>query len=336
MKLRRVGTIEASEIGMGCMGFSHGYGQIPSIKYSIEAIQQAVQIGCSFFDTAERYGRDLYYFGHNEEILGEALKGTRKNVVIATKFHLTKNEVEEKGSVYIVIKDHLLASLRCLQTDYIDLYYYHRINKDISLEDVALAMKRLIQEGYIKGWGLSQVSVETLKRAHKITRVSAVQNIYSMVERDAEVEVIPYCLENNIAFVAFSPIASGLLSGRITTKTKFEEKDDVRRYVPQLSLENREKTQPFVTYLIEFAKKKHVTPAQISLAWMLYKYPNVIPIPGSKNQERIIENLNASMVSLTQKEFLDLEEAMKQYKIYGHRGQEEYAGSSIKDWGKSK
>ena len=316
MKKRMLRDIEVSEVGMGCMAFSHGYGQIPPENYSIEAIQNAYRHGCTFFDTAEVYSPNLSGIGHNERIVGKALKDVRKDVVIATKLFL---RVSPFGNVYKTIRKHLEDSMDRLQTDRVDLYYLHRIGS-VPVEDVAEAMGRLIDEGLIRGWGLSQVDVDIIDRAQQVTPLAAIQNIYSMVERDSEAEIIPYCMENNIGFVPFSPIASGLLSGKITPDTKFEKNDDVRNWVPQLSRRNIAGNQPIVEMLKSFAEQKDATPAQISLAWMLHKYPNVVPIPGSKNKERIIENLDASKVDLTDEEFNSLEEALNQLKVYGHRG----------------
>ena len=172
----------------------------------------------------------------------------------------------------------------------------------------------------IRGWGLSQVDVDMIDRAQRVTPLTAIQNIYSMVERDVEAGVIPYCMEHGIGFVPFSPIASGLLSGKITTETKFERNDDVRNWVPQLSRANIAGNQPIVDLLKQYAELKQATPAQISLAWMLHRYPNVVPIPGSKNKERIIENLDASLVELTDGEFRLLEESLNKCRVYGHRG----------------
>ncbi len=288
MKKRFLRDIEVSEVGMGCMAFSHGYGQIPDEQYSIEAIQNAYEHGCTFFDTAEVYSPNLSGIGHNELIVGKALKGLRENVVIATKLML---HGFTSGSVYRTIRDHLEGSLG-----------------------------RLIDDGLIRGWGLSQVDVDVIDRAQQVTPLSAIQNIYSMVERDSEAKIIPYCVKNRIGFVPFSPIASGLLSGKITPQTQFEKNDDVRNWVPQLSRTNIAGNQPIVEMLKEFAEKKNATPAQISLAWMLHKYPNVVPIPGSKNKERIIENLDSSNVELTEDEFRTLEESLNGLKVYGHRG----------------
>lgn len=308
--------IEVSEVGMGCMAFSHGYGQIPAEQYSIEAIRNAYDHGCTFFDTAEVYSPNLAGIGHNELIVGKAMKDIRENVVVATKLMLHGLSI---GSVYKTIRKHLEGSLDRLQTDYVDIYYLHRMS-GTPVESVAEAMGRLMEKGLIRGWGLSQVDVDIIDRAQQVTPLAAIQNIYSMVERDSEGNIIPYCMEHNIGFVPFSPIASGLLSGKITPQTQFEQNDDVRNWVPQLSRQNIVGNQPIVGMLKEFAAKKNAAPAQISLAWMLHKYPNVVPIPGSKNKERIIENLNSSKVELTEEEFTALENALNSLKVYGHRG----------------
>ncbi len=316
MKKRMLRDIEVSEVGMGCMAFSHGYGQIPPEKYSIEAMQNAYNHGCTFFDTAEVYSPNLAGIGHNELIVGKALKDVRENVVIATKLMLHGFGI---GSVCNTIRKHLEGSLDRLQTEYVDIYYLHRMS-GVPVEKVAEAMGKLMDDGLIRGWGLSQVDVDIIDRAQQVTPLAAIQNIYSMVERDCEAEIIPYCMKNNIGFVPFSPIASGLLSGKITPETQFERNDDVRNWVPQLSRRNIEGNQPIVEMLKDFARKKSATPAQISLAWMLHKYPNVVPIPGSKNKERIIENLDSANVELTDDEFAALEDALNGLKVYGHRG----------------
>ena len=316
MKTRKLRHIDVSEVGMGCMAFSHGYGKIPDETYSIEAIRNAYDHGCTFFDTAEIYSPNLASVGHNERIVGKALKDIRGDVVIATKLMLRGVGI---SSVYKRIRSHLEGSLSRLQTDYVDLYYLHRLG-GIPVEKVAEAMGRLIDDGLIRGWGLSQVDVDVIDRAQSVTPLSAVQNIYSMVERDSEAEIIPYCAAHDIGFVPFSPIASGLLSGKITPTTRFEKNDDVRNWVPQLSRRNIEGNQPIVAMLKDFAEAKNATPAQISLAWMLHKYPNVVPIPGSKNKERIIENLNASDVALSDDEFNALEQSLNSLRVYGHRG----------------
>ena len=316
MKTRMLRDIEVSEVGMGCMAFSHGYGKIPPERYSIEAIRGAYEHGCTFFDTAEVYSPNLAGIGHNELIVGKALAPVRDEVVIATK-------IMPRGGLgrnaYRTVREHLEGSLKRLQTDYVDLYDIHR-SGGVGIEDAAEAMGRLIDEGLIRGWGLSQVDVDVIDRAQQVTPLSAIQNIYSMVERDSEDAIIPYCVEHNIGFVPFSPIASGLLSGKITTKTKFERRDDVRNWVPQLRRENIAGNQPIIDLLAQYAELKGATSAQISLAWMLHKWPNVVPIPGSKNKERILENLDASLVELTDDEFTSLEAALDKCDVYGHRG----------------
>lgn len=320
MKTRKLRDIGVSEVGMGCMAFSHGYGKIPSEEYSIDCIRNAYDHGCIFFDTAEVYSPNLSGIGHNERIVGKALRDVRENVVLATKLFLYRSEVKQAGSVYHAVRRHLEDSMERLQTETVDLYYLHRTSGGVPVEEVAEAMGQLMDEGMIRGWGLSQVDVDVIDLAQRITPLAAIQNIYSMVERDVEARVIPYCLEHNIGVVPFSPIASGLLSGKITVDTKFERNDDVRNWVPQLSKANIAGNQPIIDLLKEYAELKKATQAQISLAWMLHKYPNVVPIPGSKNRERIIENLDASQVALTDEEFRSLEEALDKCKVYGHRG----------------
>ena len=318
MEKRKLGNIEVTEIGIGTMAFSHGYGKIPDEKYSIEAIREAYNHGCNFFDTAEVYSPNLAGIGHNELIVGKALKDVRDKVVIATKLFLKSHEVVN-GDVYGAIKKHLLGSMERLQVKMVDLYYLHRLS-DVPLEEIAKAMGRLINEGLIRGWGLSQVDVDSIEKAHKITPVSAVQNLYNILERDCEEKVIPFCLKNNIGVVPFSPVGSGLLSGKINSNTEFEKNDDERNWVPQCKKENIIGNQPIIDLISKFAAKKGATPAQFSMAWMIKKYPNVVPIPGSKNKERIIENINTYKVKLTDEELNEFENELKKYKVHGHRG----------------
>lgn len=331
MKTRKLKDIVVSEIGMGCMGFSHGYGKIPEEDYSIEAINKAHDFGCTFFDTAEVYGPNLEpeFFGHNEKLLAKALKPYRKEIVLATKLHVPTAEAQEDKDVYKTLRRHLEASLKRLQTDYVDIYYLHRVNPEIPTEEVAAGMGKLIEEGLIRGWGLSQVPLDLLERVQKITPLTAVQSIYSMVERGVEEEILPFCAENNVGFVAFSPISSGLLSGKVTVDTKFEKVDDVRNHVPQLRRENLIANQPIIDLIQRFATLKNATPAQISLAWMIKKYPTVVPIPGSKNQGRILENLSACNVELTDAEFKDLDDSLNAIQVHGHRGFDESTGKSF-------
>ena len=324
MKKRMLGKLEVSPVGMGCMALSHGYGQIPPEEYSIEAIRRAYEAGCTFFDTAEVYGSQLYYIGHNEQIVGKALEGVRKNVVLASKLFISPEEY--RADLEGAIRSHLAKTLENLRTDYLDLYYLHRVHVEVPVEAVAAVMGKLIDEGLIRGWGLSQVSLETLKKAHEVTPVTAVQSLYNMLERDLEQEIFPYCLENHIGVVPFSPVASGYLSGRIKADTQFEKVDDVRNWVPQLSKENIIGNQPIVDVVSEFAAAKGATNAQISIAWILHRYPNAVPIPGSKNQERILENLGAWNVNLSPDEMAALDRALDACEVHGHRGVVEAAG----------
>ena len=336
MEKRFLRNLEVSPVGMGCMGFSHGYGEIPSEDYSIEAIRKAYDFGCTFFDTAEGYGPNLLpeNRGHNERIVGKALKDVRNRVVLATKLHLDASEMAPDGTVDAAVRRHLMASLERLQTDYVDLYYLHRVNRAIPVASVAEAMGRLISEGIIRGWGLSQVDVDTIDEAQQVTPLSAVQNIYSMVERGVEEKVIPYCQEHRIGLVPFSPIASGLLSGKVKVGENFSHSDDVRKFVPQLSEDNLKANQPIIDLITGYAEAKGATNAQISLAWMLHKYPNVVPIPGSKNHTRILENLGEWNVALTDAEFLALDQALDAIPVAGHRGFVQFEGGSMSDWGK--
>ena len=251
MKKRLIGNLEVSEIGMGCMGFSHGYGKVPEEGYALDAIRKAYETGCTFFDTAEVYGDVMFYPGHNEQLVGKAISGFRKDVVLATKLFIYSEELCGGKSVCEAVRTHLEKSLANLNTDYIDLYFLHRINAEIPLEEVAEAMGGLIKKGVIRAWGLSQVGVETLAKAHAITPVAAVQNLYSMLERDCEKEIFPYSMEHGIGVVPFSPIASGFLSGKIHADTQFEAVDDVRNFVPQLKKENIEANLPILDILHE-------------------------------------------------------------------------------------
>ena len=333
LEKRMLGKIEVSPIGMGCMAFSHGYGEIPEEAYSLEAIRKAHDFGCTFFDTAESYGNVLYYEGHNEEIVGKALKDVRKDVVIATKLHFRDSVPTDEAETFDCVRGHLERSLRRLGTDYVDLYYLHRVHRDVPVEWVAAAMGRLIDAGLIRGWGMSQVDVDTIDRAQKVTPLSAIQNLYNMLERGIEEAVIPYCLEHGIGVVPFSPVASGFLSGQVSASTDFSHADDVRKFVPQLSAENIDANRPVLELLDRYAVEKQATKAQIAIAWMLAKYPNVVPIPGSKNQGRILENLGAWNVALTGEELKALDTALDGIEIHGHRGFVQFEGGSMSDWG---
>lgn len=319
MKTRKLREIEVSAIGMGCMGFHHGYGAIPTEDESIRMIQYAYEKGCTFFDTAENYGPFL-----NEELLGKAVKPFRDKVVIATKFspflqpgQTAKEKLSREG-----IREAVEGSLKRLQTDYIDLYYEHRVPFDSDVEAVAGWIGELIKEGKIRGWGQSQSTVEQIKKAHAITPLSAIQSEYSIMERMFEKDVIPLCQELNIGFVPFSPLASGFLSGKYDKDTKYSG-DDVRLAITRFKPENVEKNQPLLDLLNNIAKSKNSTPAKISLAWMLHKYPHVVPIPGMRKYERIDENLGAVDIVLSDSEFNQIEAELDKITIYGNRTDED-------------
>lgn len=313
MKTRVLGrkhSLAVSAVGMGCMGFSHGYGAAPEKGESIRLLRLAHEMGCNFFDTAEGYAA-----GQNEELVGEVLKPIRKDVVLATKLHIPSLDGK---TVLETVRAHLDASMRRLQTDHIDLYYWHRINPAVSLEEVAEAMGILIKEGRIGGWGLSQITKEQLQLAHAVTPLTAVQSEYSMMERMFEKDVIPACEELGVGFVPFSPLGAGFLSGKYTPKDRYYG-DDVRRVITRFTPENVEANRPLLDMLHQFAAEKNATPAQIALAWMLYKKEFIVPIPGMRKEERVRENLGAVNVELTEEEFAVLEDALAEIKIFGNR-----------------
>lgn len=317
MKKRILGkqhSLTVSAVGMGCMGFSHGYGPGPERSEAIELIRTAYEMGCTFFDTAEGYAD-----GENEELVGEAVKPFRHHIVLATKLH-----IPEEGDVETAIRSHLEASLKRLGTDYVDLYYQHRVSKKISVEEVAGVMGKLIDEGMIRGWGQSQATEEQLRRAHAVTPITAIQSEYSMMERMFEKDVIPACQELGIGFVPFSPLGAGFLSGQYHSGDSYTG-DDVRRVITRFYRENMEANQPLLDLLRDFAAQKGATPAQIALAWMLHKWDFLVPIPGMRKLKRLKENLGAADVALTQQEFCQLEEQLDAIKIYGNRTDEDIA-----------
>lgn len=324
MKTRKFnqGNLEVSAIGFGCMGLSHGYGAVPEKEESMRLIRLAYELGCTFFDTAEGYAG-----GANEELVGEALKPMRHSVVIATKFasvsDLRNGKVIPRRFTQQQIREHLEASLLRLQTDYIDLYYQHRVCPE-NVEEVAYCMGELIREGKILGWGQSQSTADQIRRAHAITPLTAVQSEYSMMERMFEWEVIPACEELGIGFVPFSPLASGFLSGKISTGSNYVG-DDVRRAINRFKDENIAANQPLLDLLHEFSAQKNTAPAQVSLAWMLHKKDFIVPIPGTKREERLIENLGAANVELTDSEFDTIETELAKLQIYGNRTDEDIA-----------
>jgi aryl-alcohol dehydrogenase-like predicted oxidoreductase len=317
MKTRKLGSIEVSAIGFGCMGFSHGYGPVPDKQESLELIRKAYEFGCTFFDTAEGYAA-----GGNEELTGKALKPIRNRVVLATKFKIANSEAGFREKILESIKKHLEMSLKRLETDRVELYYLHRINKDIPVEEIAYCMGELIREGKITGWGQSQSTAEEIRRAHAVTPLTAIQSEYSLMERMFEKDVIPVCEELGIGFVPFSPLASGFLSGKYNADTKYEG-DDVRRVITRFNKENVLANQPLLNLLNAFAELKGATPAQISLAWMLHKKDFIVPIPGSRKLERIKENLGAAGVELTEEEYKKIEAELEKITIYGNRTDED-------------
>ncbi|MBV8989784.1 MAG: aldo/keto reductase [Solirubrobacterales bacterium] len=317
MRMRKIGSLEVSAVGLGAMGFSHAYGPGPSDQEAIKLMREAHQFGCTFFDTAETYGA-----GGNERLVGRALAQIRDQVVIATKFMiLDRFSRAELGQQ---IRAHLEASLRRLGSDHVELYYQHRVPDGIPVEDVAEVMGELIEEGKILGWGQSQSSAEQIRQAHAVTPLTAIQSEYSIMERMFEQDVIPACEELGIGFVAFSPLASGFLSGKYTANHTYTG-DDVRRVITRFETDNVRKNQPLLDLLSEFAAEKGATPAQISLAWMLHKKRFIVPIPGSRKLERIEENLGAAEIELTDDEFDRIEAELAKIRIHGNRTDEDIA-----------
>lgn len=321
MKKRKLRDLEVSAMGYGCMGLSMGYGAAPEKTESLRLLRYAYDLGYTFFDTAERYA-----MGANEALVGEALQDIRNNVVIATKFMIEKSDIGDysRENLFRHIKGKLELSLGRLRTDHVELYYQHRVNKDIPVEDIAWAMGELIREGKILGWGQSQATEDEIRRAHAVTPLTAVQSEYSMMERKFESAVIPACEELNIGFVPFSPLANGFLSGKINADTAFKG-IDARRVITRFDKDNIKANQPLLDLLHQFAQEKSATPAQISLAWMLHKKDFIVPIPGSRNRERIHENFGAAGVILTQEEFTAIETALSKMQIHGNRADEDIA-----------
>ena len=306
MQKRKLGksNLEVSAIGLGCMGMSFGYGPAGDKQEMISVIRAAVERGVTFFDTAEVYGPFT-----NEELVGEALAPLREQVVIATKFgfKLDPNTGKQAGldSRPEHIKEVAEASLKRLRTDVIDLFYQHRVDPNVPIEDTAGAVKELIQQGKVKHFGLSEAGVQTIRRAHKVQPVTALQSEYSLWWREPEAEVIPTLEELGIGFVPFSPLGKGFLTGKITEDTKFD-KNDFRNIVPRFSEENRKANQAVVDLVGRFAQQKKVTPAQIALAWLLAQKPWIVPIPGTTKLHRLEENIGAVTVTLSPDELREL------------------------------
>ncbi len=317
MEKRTLGKTDltVSALGLGCMGLSFGLGPAVDKQTGIDLIRAAVERGVTFFDTAEIYGPFT-----NEELVGEALAPFRKDVKIATKFGFKIEDGKNAGldSRPEHIKQVAEASLKRLKTDVIDLFYQHRVDDQVPIEDVAGAVKDLIQEGKVKHFGLSEAGAQTIRRAHKVQPVTALQSEYSLWWREPEKEIIPTLAELGIGFVPFSPLGKGFLTGAINKDTQFDT-SDFRNVVPRFSQENREANQAVVDLVGQFAKQKQATPAQIALAWLLAQKPWIVPIPGTTKIHRLEENLGGVNVHLTSDDLRQLDEATAKIDIQGDR-----------------
>lgn len=306
--------LEVSALGLGCMGLSFGYGKPTEKQEAIQLIRTAYEQGVTFFDTAECYGPFT-----NEELVGEALKPFRKNTVIATKFGFqdgdsTKGLDSSPARIRKVVED----SLKRLQTDYIDLFYQHRVDPNVPIEDVAGTVKELIQEGKVKHFGLSEASAETIRKAHAVQPVTALQSEYSLFYREPEKEIIPTLEDLGIGFVPFSPLGKGFLTGAINETTQFE-KDDFRNIVPRFSEENRKANQALVDLLKSIASEKESTPAQIALSWLLAQKSFIAPIPGTTKIGRLKENIGGASVELSSEDLSQIQESLSNIEIVGER-----------------
>ena len=318
MKKRRLGksNLEVSAIGLGCMGMSFGYGPAKDKQEMISLIRAAFEQGVTFFDTAEMYGPFT-----NEELAGEALAPFREKVVIATKFGFKigpKGEQIGLDSRPEHIKEVADASLKRLRTDVIDLFYQHRVDPNVPIEDVAQAIKDLIQEGKVKHFGLSEPGVQTIRRAHAVQPVTAVQNEYSLWWRKPEEEVLPTLEELGIGFVPFSPLGRGFLTGRMNENTTFDS-SDLRSTLPRFTPEARKANQALIDLLGKIAERKKATPAQIALAWLLGQKPWIVPIPGTTKLKRLQENIGAVEIELTPDDLLEIETASSEIEVQGAR-----------------
>ncbi|WP_312092116.1 aldo/keto reductase [Niallia sp.] len=312
--------LEVSTIGLGCMGMSHGYGPASDKKEMISLIHAAIDRGVTFFDTAEVYGPYI-----NEELVGEALRPFKEDVVIATKFGIQM----EKGKQVLdskpeTIRKSVEGSLKRLSIDTIDLYYQHRVDPSVPIEEVAGVIKDLINEGKVKHWGLSEAGVETIRRAHSVHPLAAIQSEYSMMWRSPEDQLLPTLEELGIGFVPFSPLGKGFLTGKIEKNTIFDS-SDFRSIVPRFKPENMEVNQILVDLIKKIAVEKEASPAQIALAWVLAQKPWIVPIPGTRKLERLEENIGAAEVELTSQELVDLNDALSKIEISGERYPSEYA-----------
>jgi aryl-alcohol dehydrogenase-like predicted oxidoreductase len=323
MQKRKLGksNLEVSAIGLGCMGMSFSYTPLPDRKEMISLIHAAVERGITFFDTAEVYGPYT-----NEELVGEALAPFRKQVVIATKFGFKIDPVTKKQAGLDSSPEHIKqvaeASLKRLKTDVIDLFYQHRVDPNVPIEETAGAVKDLIQQGKVKHFGLSEAGVQSIRRAHKVQPVTALQSEYSLWWREPEAEVIPTIEELGIGFVPFSPLGKGFLTGKISEDKKFD-KTDFRSQVPRFSPENLKANQAMVDMVEKFAQQKKTTPAQIALAWLLAQKPWIVPIPGTTKLHRLEENIASEKVELSPEDLRELDIAASKISVQGARYPEE-------------
>ena len=319
MQRRRLGksNLEVSALGLGCMGMSFGYGPAADKQQMIALIRTAVERGVTFFDTAEAYGPFT-----NEELVGEALAPLREGVVIATKFGFKFDPDTGKQAGLDSRPEHIKqvaeASLKRLRTDVIDLFYQHRVDPDVPIEDVAGAVKNLIQAGKVKHFGLSEAGVQTIRRAHAVQPVTALQSEYSLWWREPEAEVMPILEELGIGFVPFSPLGKGYLTGKIDENTKFDN-SDFRNIVPRFSAEARKANRALVDLLGRIAKSKKATPAQVALAWLLAQRPWIVPIPGTTKLHRLEENLGGAALELNPNDLREIETAASKITVEGAR-----------------
>jgi len=317
MQKRTLGRdgLEVSALGFGCMGISFGYGQPATREDGIAIIRAAVDGGVTFFDTAEAYGPFA-----NEELVGEALAPVRDQVVIATKFGFKFEGGKQVGldSRPSHIREVAEASLKRLKTDRIDLFYQHRVDPEVPIEEVAGAVQDLIREGKVARFGLSEAGVQTIRRAHTVQPVAALQSEYSLWWREPERDVLPALAELGIGFVPFSPLGKGFLTGKIDEKTTFDP-TDFRNVVPRFTEDNRKANLAFVDWLKGFAARKHATPAQIALAWLLAQQPWIVPIPGTTKRHRLEENLGAARVQLTADDLREIDREASRIEVHGAR-----------------
>ena len=315
MKQRKLGTMQVSEIGAGCMSISSNYGPPAPKEQGLKTIRKAFENGVTFFDTAEVYGPYT-----NEELVGEALQSVRDQVKIATKFGFAIDGTIALDSRPEHIRKVVEESLKRLRTDRIDLYYQHRVDPNVPIEDDAGAVKDLIRQGKVLHFGLSEPSVKTIRRAHAVQPVAAVQTEYSLWTRNVELNgVLATCKELGIGFVPWAPVGEGFLTGKIDTNTKFDPKTDFRSGFPRLSAEFLPRNMPIIEWLKVYAAKKGATPSQIALAWLLAKSPNIVPIPGTRNEDHLLENIGAQRVHLTAEDMQEIETSLSRFVVYGDR-----------------